>query len=150
MDVGYRYLLLALGQAGASDVIFDMNSRTDVPGYGYQLMKGATALTESWQANHDASNNHLMLGHLLEWFYAELGGIQEAPSSVAGKDMLIYPKLVGDITSVNASYDSPYGQVGSQWKKDAGRVELTVKVPVNTTATVYVPAGNPSSVFGKW
>ena len=148
-DVGYRYLLLALGQAGASDVVFDMNSRTDVPGYGYQLMRGATALTESWQANHDASNNHLMLGHLMEWFYAELAGIQEAQSSIAGKEILIYPKLVGDITSVTASYESPYGLVVSQWKKGAGRVDLTVKVPVNTTAMVYVPAGDPSSVFER-
>jgi alpha-L-rhamnosidase len=146
-DVGYRYLLLALGQAGASDVIFDMNSRTDVPGYGYQLVKGATALTESWQANHDASNNHLMLGHLMEWFYSDLAGIQEQPSSIAGKEILIYPKLVGDITSVNASYDSPYGLVVSQWKKDASRIELTVKVPVNTTAIVYVPTGNSASIL---
>ncbi len=145
-DVGYRYLLLALGQAGASDVVFDMNSRTDVPGYGYQLERGATALTESWQANHDASNNHMMLGHLMEWFYAELGGIQEAPSSIAGKDIVIYPKLVGDLKTVRASYDSPYGLVVSQWKKDVSHTELTVSVPVNTTATVYVPADTASSV----
>ena len=145
-DVGYRYLLLALGQAGASDVIFAMNSRTDVPGYGYQLVKGATALTESWQASHDASNNHLMLGHLMEWFYSELGGIQEATSSIAGKEIVIYPKLVGDVTSVNASYESPYGLVGSQWKKEANRIELVVTVPVNTKATVYVPASNAASI----
>lgn len=146
-DVGYRYLLLALGQAGASDVVFDMNSRTDVPGYGYQLMRGATALTESWQANHDASNNHLMLGHLMEWFYSELAGIQEAQTSIAGKEIVIYPKLVGDVTSVNASYNSPYGLVGSQWIKKGGRVDLTVKVPVNTTAMVYVQTGDSSSVL---
>ncbi|MFD2572663.1 family 78 glycoside hydrolase catalytic domain [Spirosoma soli] len=145
-DVGYRYLLLSLGQAGASDVIFDMNSRTDVPGYGYQLAKGATALTESWQANTNASNNHLMLGHLMEWFYSELGGIQEAPQAIAGKEWVIYPKLVGDIKDVNTSYDSPYGRVGSQWKKAASHIDLTVDVPVNTTATVYVPADNASSV----
>ncbi len=48
-DIGYRYVLRALGSdAGRSDVIFDMNSRNDVPGYGYQLAQGATALTESW------------------------------------------------------------------------------------------------------
>jgi hypothetical protein len=146
-DVGYRYLLLALGQAGASDVVFDMNSRTDVPGYGYQLMKGATALTESWQANHDASNNHMMLGHLMEWFYAELAGIQESPSSIAGKEIVIYPKLVGDVTSVKASYESSYGLVGSQWRKEANRIELIVTVPVNTTATVYVPAGNVAAIM---
>lgn len=145
-DVGYRYLLRALGQAGAADVVFDMNSRTDVPGYGYQLMKGATALTESWQANTNASNNHMMLGHLMEWFYSELAGIQEGASSVAGKELVIHPHLVGNITTVNAHYDSPYGRVGSQWKQTANRVELGVEVPVNTTATVYVPTDNASSV----
>lgn len=145
-DVGYRYLLLALGQARASDVVFDMNSRTDVPGYGYQLAKGATALTESWQANHDASNNHLMLGHLMEWFYAELAGIQEAPSAIAGKEWVIHPELVGDISTVNASYDSPYGRVGSQWKREGNRVDLTVEIPVNTTATVYIPTNQATSV----
>ncbi len=146
-DVGYRYLLQGLGQAGASEVVFDMNSRTDVPGYGYQLVQGATALTESWQANHNASNNHMMLGHLTEWFYSELGGIQDAPTSIAGKEIVIYPKLVGDINTVNASYESPYGRVGSRWKMAANTVDLTVEVPVNTTALVFVPATNSASVL---
>ena len=70
-DIGYRYLLKVLQEENHSDVIFDMNSRTDAPGYGYQLAKGATALTESWQALENVSNNHLMLGHLMEWFYQE-------------------------------------------------------------------------------
>ena len=46
-DIGYHFLLSTLHEAGRDDVIFDMNSRSDVPGYGYQLAKGATALTES-------------------------------------------------------------------------------------------------------
>ena len=46
-DVGYRYVLRALEDAGRTDVIFEMNNRYDVPGYGWQLAHGATALTES-------------------------------------------------------------------------------------------------------
>lgn len=49
-DIGYRYLLRALEEAGASEVIYKMNNRVDVPSYGYQLAEGATALTESWSA----------------------------------------------------------------------------------------------------
>lgn len=145
-DVGYRYLLLALGQAGAADVVYAMNNRSDVPGYGYQLAKGATALTESWQANTDASNNHLMLGHLKEWFYADLAGIQNDPGTIAGKEIMIRPQLVGDVTTVDANYESPYGLVGSRWKKSASGVEMVVDVPVNTTATIYVPTNEASSV----
>ncbi|WP_461051027.1 alpha-L-rhamnosidase C-terminal domain-containing protein [Spirosoma arcticum] len=87
-----------------------------------------------------------MLGHLMEWLYAELAGIQETPASIAGKELVIYPKMVGDVKTVDASYDSPYGRVRSQWKKDGSQVELTVDVPVNTTAIVYVPADKPTSV----
>lgn len=73
-DVGFHYLVKALQEGGASQLIYEMNSRTDVPGYGYQLQKGATALTESWAALEEVSNNHLMLGHIMEWFYSGLGG----------------------------------------------------------------------------
>jgi hypothetical protein len=45
-----------------------MNSRDDVPGYGYQLKNGATALTESWQGLTVVSNNHFMLGHIKNGF----------------------------------------------------------------------------------
>jgi alpha-L-rhamnosidase len=31
-------------------VIFDMNNQSDRPGYGMQLQKGTTALTEAWDA----------------------------------------------------------------------------------------------------
>ncbi len=39
-DIGYRYLLRVLEQEGQSQLIYEMNSKTDVPGYGYQLSKG--------------------------------------------------------------------------------------------------------------
>src|SRR5699024_7281256 len=62
-DVGFNYLVKALEEGGASQLLYEMNARDDVPGYGYQLKKGATALTESWAALERVSNNHLMLGH---------------------------------------------------------------------------------------
>lgn len=68
-DVGYTYILRALEAGGRSDVIFDMNSRYDVYGYGYMLAQGATALPESWQVVPIKSHNHFMLGHLMQWLY---------------------------------------------------------------------------------
>jgi len=144
-DIGYRYVLKALENAGRNDVIFEMNNRDDVPGYGYQLKHGATALTESWQAYPSVSNNHLMLGHLMEWFYAGLAGIKQAKGSVAYKEIEIRPEPVGDITSAKASYHSSYGLIVSDWKKEGSNFELKVEIPVNTIATVYLPA-NKSSV----
>lgn len=146
-DIGYRYLLCVLHEAGRDDVIFDMNSRTDVPGYGYQIARGATALTESWQALPTASNNHFMLGHLMEWFYRAVAGIDQTAGSIAYKEVTINPQLVGDLTSARGSYESAYGIIRSEWEKKEGSFELKVSVPVNTSAIVYLPVSAGSMVL---
>ncbi len=138
-DIGYSYLLKALTNCGRADIIFDMNSKYDVPGYGWQLAHGATALTESWQAYGFVSNNHFMLGHLMEWFYNGLGGIKQSPASIAYHDILIDPQLVGDVTSTNASYESPYGTIKSEWKLSGNTYTLRVSIPANAVATVVLP-----------
>ncbi len=145
-DIGYRYLLRVLEGEGRSDVIYDMNIRTDIPGYGYQLAKGATALTESWAALPTVSNNHLMLGHLMEWFYSGLGGIHAAEGAVAFKKIDIKPEVVGDVTFANTSYNSPYGMIKSEWRKTANSFEIDVQIPANTTATIYLPAQENSVI----
>lgn len=145
-DIGYRYLLQVLDEAGRSDVIFDLNNRTDVPGYGYQLAHGATALTESWAALPTVSNNHLMLGHLQEWLYGGLAGIRPAAGSVAFDKIDIRPEPVGDITSARARHESPYGLIVSDWQKTGTSFELTTTIPANATATVYLPASAASTI----
>jgi hypothetical protein len=145
-DIGYRYVLRALEDAGRSDVIFDMNSRNDVPGYGYQLAHGATALTESWQAYPSVSNNHFMLGHLMEWFYAGLCGIKPAAGSVAYKKIEIRPQPVGDVTHASASYKSMYGLIKVDWKIEKDVFTLNVTIPANASAEIYMPFGNMKPV----
>ncbi|MBE7169399.1 MAG: family 78 glycoside hydrolase catalytic domain [Williamsia sp.] len=139
-DIGYRYLLKVLHEAGRSDVIYDMNSHADVPGYGYQLAQGATALTESWMALPAVSNNHFMLGHIMEWFYAGLAGISQPENSVAYKEIRINPEVVGDVTAAKAAYACPYGWIKTAWTKRKNDFELKVEIPVNTTATICLPA----------
>lgn len=145
-DIGYRYVLKVLEDAGRSDVIFDMNSRSDVPGYGMQLAKGATALTESWAALPTVSNNHFMLGHLMEWFYTGIGGIRQDEGGVAFNKIRIEPEMVGDLTAAQTQYDSAYGIIATDWKKTADGFQLDVTIPVNTTAVVYLPAASHQTV----
>lgn len=138
-DVGFHYLVKALQENGGGQLLYEMNARDDVPGYGYQLKKGATALTESWAALKEVSNNHLMLGHIMEWFYGGLGGIDQTSQSVAYKQLKIAPQMVGDIKQARTTFDSPYGKVVSEWKRSDGKVKLHVEVPVNSSALVEIP-----------
>jgi hypothetical protein len=139
-------VLQALEQAGRSDVIFDMNSRADVPGYGYQLAHGATSLTESWQALPSVSNNHLMLGHLMEWFYSGLCGINQEPNSVAFEKIEIRPQLAGNISNASASYHSIHGWIKCNWVRKGIDFELNVTIPANTMARIYFP---PNDKYAK-
>jgi hypothetical protein len=139
-DVGYRYLLRALAEGGRSDVIYAMNNQSERPGYGYQLQHGATSLTEAWDASPGPSQNHFMLGHIMEWFYHDLAGIGIDPSVPAFKKVVIKPATPGDLKWVKASYKSIYGEIDSHWSIEKGKVTLNVTIPPNTTAVVYVPA----------
>jgi hypothetical protein len=145
-DVGYRYLLRALAGGGRSDVIFDINNQSDKPGYGMQLKKGATSLTEAWDAAPGSSQNHFMLGQIQEWFYHDLAGIQNAPDTAGFKKIVINPQPVGDVTWVKASFDSIRGKIVSNWNRANGKFNLKVSIPANTTATVFVPAQSADAV----
>ncbi len=148
-DVGFHFLVKALQEGGAGDLQFEMNARDDVPGYGYQLKKGATALTESWQALDRVSNNHLMLGHLMEWFYGGLGGIDQADGSVAYKEVMIAPQMVNGVESVSSNFKTPYGTVISKWTKTVSFTEVEVGIPVNASAILVLPAKEGSEILGN-
>ena len=145
-DIGFHYLVTALTKGGKSSLIYEMNARDDVPGYGFQLKKGATALTESWAALEIVSNNHLMLGHLMEWFYNGLGGIDQEEGSVGFKEIIIRPEMAGDIYFSNTSYKSPYGEIKCNWDKQDDLIKINVEIPVNSSAKVFIPVKSKSII----
>lgn len=141
-DVGYRYVLRALADGGRSDVIFEINNQTNQPGYGMQLAKGKTSLTEAWDGG--SSQNHFMLGQIQEWFYHDLVGIRSGGNGF--KQIIIAPQPVGDLAWAKASYQSLRGEIEVEWRRKNGEFKLAVEIPANTTAEVFVPALSIESV----
>jgi hypothetical protein len=148
-DVGFRYVVQALQQAGRSDIIYLMNRSADMPGYAYQLKKGATALTESWQAYDNVSNNHMMLGHLMEWLYSGLGGIRYGYAN-RQSPIVIAPQMVGSVTWAKTSVQTPQGRVSCHWTSNADHTQWTITctVPDGLKAEVHLPDGRIQSVGG--
>ena len=144
-EIGHRYLLRALADAGRSDVIDALHNQSDKPGYGYQLKLGKTSLTEFWDGH--GSQNHFMFGHINEWLYHDLAGIQDDPARPGFRKFIIKPAILSSLTWVKASYDSASGPIVSEWRYDGQNVTLHVVVPVNTTATICVPTSEASSVL---
>ena len=50
---------------------------------------------------------------------------------------------------VKAHYNSGYGKIRSEWKRVENSVKLDITIPVNSTATVYLPAGDISEIKVK-
>lgn len=138
-DIGYHFLVRVLSENDRSDILYKMNNRTDVPGYGYQIKKGATALTESWAALATPSNNHMMLGHLMEWFYSGLGGISQSENSIAYSNIVIAPKPAGDIQWVKCTYKSIKGTISSDWELKEDSFYMKVEVPDDAVAKIIIP-----------
>ncbi len=146
-DIGHRYVLKSLQEKGRDDLIYAMHHNDNRPGYGYQIKKGATALTESWAALPNVSNNHFMLGHLMEWFHTGIGGIEQEAYSTAFKHFRIAPKLFTKIQESEIEFRSPYGWIRFQRHAKPGRYHL--EVPVNSTCTLVLPLVGNYLINGK-
>jgi hypothetical protein len=140
-DIGYHYVLAALTASGQSNVIYDMATATSAPSYASQLARGATSLTEAWDGNPGASQNHFMLGHIEDWLYQGLAGITPDPGALAWRRVILQPHPVGDLQSAGATYDSPRGRIACHWKRTATGVEIDVTLPPGVTGVLRQPDG---------
>ena len=135
-EVCFRYLVLALAEAGRSDVVYRIINRTDAPGYGCMLRQhGLKTLSERWD-RPGSSLNHCMFGHIQEWFQKYLLGIRQAPGSTGYEKVLIDPFIPDDLQWAKGSFDSPNGRIEVAWRKKDGMVEVTVNAE---KAEVIVP-----------
>jgi hypothetical protein len=139
-DIGFHYVVRALTRYGRSDVLAAMLSRTDSPSYGYQLMRGATTLTEAWDTNPDSSQNHFMLGHGEEWFYRGLAGLSVDMSESPENAIVLAPSFLQGVSSASASYNSTMGEIAVAWHRSSQGASVEVTVPPGTQAHLLLPA----------
>ncbi len=119
-DIGFVYLVRTMADMGLHAELMQLCTNPDIPGYGMQLAKGATSLTESWQALDNVSNNHLMLGHIMEWLYGYVGGIRKIDGQY-----VVDPAPIPGIDWCDCTYMTGEGPIHVKWKKNAkGRIVI--------------------------
>ncbi len=158
--IGTSILNQTLSEVGASDMAYTLLLQHDYPSWLYSVDQGATTIWENWDSYTIENGfkdpgmnsfNHYAYGAVGEWMYRYMAGIeadesqpgfqhfilQPTPDLRSGEDL---PEGQTNITWVDCTYDSIYGDVGSKWQTgEDGRMTLTVTVPTNTTATLYLP-----------
>jgi alpha-L-rhamnosidase len=137
---GTKYVFQVLSDADRNDVAYRIVNNKTFPGWGHMLENGATTIWEHWEySDNTFSHNHPMFGSVSEWFYKSLAGIQPDPSSSGFKKFIIKPSVVGDLTWVKAHHDTMYGRIESSWRRVGNKLTMTVTVPPNTSAAIFVP-----------
>jgi len=125
---------------------YTITGQEDYPGYGYMIRNGGTTIWEHWDGGL-ASYNHPMYGSVSEWFFKSLAGICPKETAVGFDRFIIKPGVVGDLEWVNSSYRSVRGLIESNWKISEGQLHLEVLIPVNTTATLFIPSVSTGEVM---
>jgi alpha-L-rhamnosidase len=149
--VGVFWLMQVLTETGHADAAWEVVTQTTRPSWGYMISKGATTVWERWDSDTcgPGMNSEALLilaGNLDAWFYCTLAGINYDPEQPGFKHIIIKPAMVGDLTWVKCGYDSIQGRIVSNWKRESDKLTMEVTIPINTTATVYVPAKDAASV----
>jgi alpha-L-rhamnosidase len=91
------------------------------------------------------SFNHYALGAVADWLHRTVAGL--APAAPGYRELLVHPRPSIALTSASARHLTPYGEAGVAWERADGRFHLRVRVPVGTTARVFLPgAGEPVAV----
>ena len=152
--LGHRWLYPALGDAGHADTAYGTFHAEGHPGFHY-LFDGLNG-TSLWERKGafdpktmkapQRSLSHPFQGGYDAWFYQGLGGIRPDPERPAHKHFFLKPCFPAGLDWVEVDLNTPYGLVQSHWKRVSGKVQWSVLVPPNTTATVYVPAATTDDI----
>ena len=153
--LGTPYLCEVLTRFGYDDIAYKLLLQTTYPSWLYPVKMGATTIWERWDGIKPDSTfenpgmnsfNHYAYGAIGDWMYRKMVGIDTYEDGVGYKHIKIKPHIGGDFTYASASLDTYYGKVSNSWKIENGNLLMDVEIPVNTTATVFVPAFDANNV----
>lgn len=158
--LGTRYLPHALTQIGRSDLAYGLLLSTRYPGWGYEVVNGATSIWERWNSYtlkdgfgaHNAGMNsfsHYAFGSICQWMFEHIVGINTGQPGF--QDLRLAPKITkySHLGWAEGEYNSCYGPVSLRWElSDYGEeVDVRVAIPPNTRATIVLPCLNAERVM---
>ncbi|OQE20847.1 hypothetical protein PENFLA_c015G02397 [Penicillium flavigenum] len=155
---GTHILGHTLSEYGAADTFFGMLMQEEDPGWLFQVVMNGTTTWERWDsmlANGSVNSgemtsfNHYAVGSIGSWIYENIGGL--TPSEPGWKKFNVEVHPGGGLSEATTKFTSPYGLISTHWELDESQEDddcskeekafrLTVQVPPNSQATIYLPS----------
>ncbi|MHB8635946.1 MAG: family 78 glycoside hydrolase catalytic domain [Fimbriimonadaceae bacterium] len=143
---GGALLIRELLDSNRADLIYAMATKDDFPSWGYFLKTGHTTFPEDWSSKlSQLHSSYLFIG---AWFIEGLLGIEQAPGDVGYKSIVLRPLVKAPgLAEASGTYRTLYGTIAVSWHRDGNRLSLTVTVPPNSNAKLYLPTGASTGIL---
>lgn len=148
--VGTPYICHALSENGYGKEAYQLLLKEDFPSWLYQVKMGATTIWEHWDGkkadgtmwSKDMNSfNHYAYGAVGDWLYRGVLGIDTDEMEPGYQKSMIKPQTNSAFTFAKGSFQSIYGKIAVDWKREGNKVTLLFEVPVNTKATILLEQG---------
>lgn len=154
--LGTPYLCHVLSEFGYTDEAYKLLLQDTYPSWLYPVKMGATTIWERWDGIKPDktfetptmnSFNHYSYGAIGDWMYRVMVGLDTYNDGPGYKHIKIMPHPGGGFTNASASLQTYYGTVSSAWAIGGDQLNFDIEIPVNTTASVFIPAKDAASVM---
>lgn len=125
-EIGLPYIIQTAHRHGMDDLIGKFILKETHPSYYAFVLDGETTLGEYWEEN-PRSHCHDMMGHIVEWYYSGIAGIN--PEEPGFKKVRIAPYLPESMKEFTCTFHSASGPIKVQVKDEDERILLRVQVP---------------------
>ena len=126
-----------LADYGYVETAYKLLLQDTSPSWLYAVKKGATTIWEEWDGINEkgevkASLNHYSKGAITGWLFSGVCGIR-----LENGKLTIQPQPYKELEYAKATYQSPVGEIVSEWRYEGDVLHVDVEVPID--ATIVLP-----------
>jgi alpha-L-rhamnosidase len=143
--IGTPAVLPALTKVGLDELAEKLLLNRRVPGWLYQVERGATTIWERWDAQgpngeiYDPdmnSYNHYAYGAVCQWLFESVAGVAPSPAGPGFDEVIINPQFLPHLSPVSAWHDCRHGRIAVNWSLKGDTAHYDITLPKNSTGLI--------------
>ena len=143
--IGTPALLPALSKLGMDDLAEKVFLNREVPGWLYQVDRGATTIWERWDAlapdgtiyDPDMNSyNHYAYGSVCQWLFENVAGVALDAAKPGFDRVIIEPHFLNALSPVNMWHQSRHGEIKVKWTLKGDEARYTLTLPEGSSGVI--------------
>jgi alpha-L-rhamnosidase len=156
--IGTPALLPALTKLGLNDLAEKIFLNRKVPGWLYQVERGATSIWERWDAIAEDgsiydpdmnSYNHYAYGAVCQWLFEDVAGVKPVADRPGFDEVDLDPVILPALAPVASWHDTRHGRLSAGWSIDGDIVTYQVDLPEGVAGRLAVGERRLLTVDGE-